>query len=98
MGGEKNNLEFYIISRKLNLVSCNIATVYLYIVFEPETFINLAIHCEWNDWVLGDCSKECGTGTRINTRTKSVEEINGGTCTGQATEEEECLIVECPGS
>jgi len=55
-----------------------------------------AIHCEWNDWVLGECSAECGTGTQINTRTKSVEEANGGTCSGQPTEELECKLKECP--
>ena len=60
-------------------------------------FLNLAIHCEWNDWVLGECSELCGTGTQINTRTKKVVEQNGGTCTGQPTEQVECKIKECPG-
>merc|ERR1712080_222984 len=54
------------------------------------------IHCEWNDWVIGECSDSCGTGTRTNTRTKSVVEANGGTCTGQPSEVEECNTHPCP--
>ena len=56
-----------------------------------------AIHCEWNKWVIGECSKPCGTGTQTNTRTKRVVEKNGGTCTGQPTEVKSCKIKECPG-
>ena len=58
----------------------------------------LAIHCKWDNWVIGNCSAECGTGTRTNTRVKLVEEKNGGTCTGQSTEIEECKDKECPGT
>ena len=57
----------------------------------------LAIHCEWDDWILGECSKTCGTGTRINNRTKLVEEANGGTCDGQPSAIEECNSEPCPG-
>ena len=57
----------------------------------------LAIHCVWDDWILGECSKTCGTGTRIDTRVKLVEEANGGTCTGPFTETKACKIQECPG-
>merc|ERR1712179_534223 len=54
------------------------------------------IHCEWDEWVIGACSAECGVGTRTNTRVKLVEELNGGTCTGQPEEIEECMDKECP--
>jgi len=54
------------------------------------------IHCEWDEWIVGDCSAECGFGTRTNTRTKLVEEANGGTCSGQASEIVECMEKECP--
>merc|ERR1712020_514836 len=57
-----------------------------------------AIHCVWNDWVSGECSATCGVGSKVNTRTKLVEEANGGSCTGQFTETEECNLQECPGS
>ena len=36
-------------------------------------------------------------GTRTNTRDKTVEEANGGTCSGERTEVEECMDKECPG-
>ena len=56
-----------------------------------------AIHCQWDDWNLGECSKTCGTGTRTNNRHKRVVEENGGTCTGKPTETEPCNTQECPG-
>merc|ERR1719400_2172731 len=55
-----------------------------------------AVHCVWDDWVLGECSATCGAGTRTNTRVKLVEEANGGTCDGQPNEIEECQAGECP--
>ena len=58
----------------------------------------LAIHCGWGDWVYGQCSKECGTGTRTNTRVKLVEEEHGGTCDGQPSEIEECNTDPCPST
>ena len=60
-------------------------------------FTYAAIHCEWNDWIPGTCSTTCGTGTRTDTRTKRVNEKNGGACSGQHTRVEECKIAECPG-
>ena len=57
----------------------------------------LAIHCEWSDWVLGECSQTCGTGTRTNTRTKLVKEEHEGNCTSQSTEMEACNTQECSG-
>lgn len=54
------------------------------------------IHCEWEDWELGECSEDCGPGTQTNTRTKLVEEANGGTCDGKPTEIVECMLIECP--
>ena len=60
-------------------------------------YLYTAIHCVWDDWIVGECSKTCGTGTRKNTRTKLVVETNGGTCSGQPTETEECILQECPG-
>merc|ERR1719322_972054 len=54
------------------------------------------IHCEWDEWVIGECSRSCGTGTRTNNRTKLVEEANGGTCSGQPSEIVECNTQPCP--
>ncbi len=69
--------------------------------FTQVTYIILlssAIHCEWDEWVIGECSDSCGTGTRTNTRTKLVDEANGGTCTGQPSEIEECNTNPCPSN
>ena len=64
--------------------------------FLPNKFS--AVHCVWDNWVAGNCSAECGTGTRTNTRVKLVKESNGGTCTGNFTETLQCKDKECPGS
>ena len=61
------------------------------------THLCLAIDCQWDDWVYGNCSKTCGSGTRTNTRIKSIVEENGGTCDGNFTETEACNINPCPG-
>ena len=45
---------------------------------------------------MGECSKTCGGGTRINQRTKKTEEANGGICDGQATMEDVCNTEVCP--
>ena len=58
-----------------------------------------AIDCVWNDdWVSGQCSKTCGTGIQINTRTKRIVESNGGSCSGYNNETVTCRIQECPGN
>ena len=67
------------------------------IPFFTMPIIFLAIHCVWDKWVEGNCSTECGTGTKTNTRVKLVEESNGGTCTGNSEETLECKEKECPG-
>ena len=49
------------------------------------------VDCKWGDWVEGECSAACGNGTKINTRTISVNATNGGDeCKGEETEEVEC--------
>ena len=58
----------------------------------------LAVHCAWDEWVEGECSATCGYGTKTNTRVKLVEESNGGTCDGEATEVLQCQDVECPST
>ena len=80
------------------------AHYFIYLPFECDLFreicfekLILDIPCEWDEWVIGHCSAECGVGTRTNTRVKRVEELNGGTCTGQPEEIEECMDKECPG-
>ena len=60
--------------------------------------IIVKVHCEWNDWVIGECSMECGGGMRTNTRTEKVSaEHEGDECTGPASIDESCNVQECPG-
>merc|ERR1719328_962289 len=54
------------------------------------------VHCEWNPWVIGKCSAECGEGQRTDTRTKKVVEAHGGSCSGKSTRKEHCKDKECP--
>jgi hypothetical protein len=53
------------------------------------------IHCQWNSWVIGECSATCGEGTRTNTRAKKVVEKDGGTCSGLSKETLSCEEKEC---
>ena len=60
--------------------------------------ISFSVHCEWNDWVEGECSKECGGGMKTNTRTEKVSAEHGGEeCPGPDSEEVSCNEHECPG-
>ena len=61
------------------------------------SFPSLAVDCVGDEWTHGECSTTCGSGYRLNTRVKLVEEANGGSCTGQSTETEECNLQKCPG-
>ena len=57
----------------------------------------VAVDCEWNEWSNPPCSQTCG-GLRLKTRTKKVQETNGGTCKGSLKEMEACGEAECIGS
>ena len=54
------------------------------------------IDCEWNEWQIGGCTTSCGKGYRTKSRTKKVEEANGGTCDGESTVHELCNSDPCP--
>ena len=64
----------------------------------PHCISISAVDCVWGEWILGECSTTCGIGSRLNTRIKLVEEVNGGSCAGQSTETEDCKLQECPGN
>ena len=58
--------------------------------------MNMLVNCQWSSWSLGACSDTCGGGSLTKTRTKDVEEANGGTCDGQPTGNEICNTNPCP--
>ena len=56
------------------------------------------VDCAWSDWAIGECSKECGSGIRINTRIIQVNSSYGGQdCSGEHNFTEVCNVQECPG-
>ena len=58
----------------------------------------IIVHCEWNEWVRGSCSKSCGGGIRTDTRTESVSAKHGGDkCPGPSSMDVSCNDQECPG-
>ena len=56
------------------------------------------VNCKWGEWVLGDCSVDCGGGIQHNYREKIQEELFGGTCEGEASGKEGCKEDPCPGN
>ena len=61
--------------------------------------IHNIVHCEWGDWVLGECSKSCGGGMLTQTRQVQVEAQHGGEeCPGVDTLVVSCNVNECPGN
>ena len=59
---------------------------------------NYLVDCTWAAWnSWSACNQPCGGGTRTKSRTKSVAEAYGGTCSGALTDTEVCNSQECPG-
>jgi len=52
-------------------------------------------NCEWSSWQEGQCDKTCGGGKRKVSRTKLVQERNGGYCYGRSYKIERCNINTC---
>ena len=69
----------------------------LYVIYNLSHIPFVAVHCEWGEWAISACSVRCGSGTRTKTRTKVVEESNGGECSGNRTELIPCRENKCPG-
>ena len=63
-----------------------------------RSLVHNAVHCVWNDWVIGVCSVTCGEGIRTNTRTqKEAAQFGGDECEGLASSTESCYDQDCPG-
>ena len=59
-------------------------------------FKETKVNCQWDSWTIFDCTKTCGGGKRVKTRSKLVNEV-GTACKGLATMQESCNTEECPG-
>ena len=67
-------------------------------MYVDVTLIYHPVNCEWGDWIIGDCSKTCGVGTRYKTRTPKVSAEHGGKeCNGSTSAKEDCNFKTCPG-
>ena len=56
------------------------------------------VDCEWDEWMIGECSKTCGGGLLTKSRKLKVDEARGGLeCTGDPVVSESCNVQECPG-
>ena len=51
--------------------------------------------CIWGAWQDGVCSATCGGGNMLKTRTKILEEKNGGVCEGNDTMIGTCNTQSC---
>ena len=56
------------------------------------------VDCIWDDWKIGECSRDCGGGTRTNQRLPKVLADHGGKdCVGVSNITEVCNNQACPG-
>ena len=56
-----------------------------------------SVDCEWGEWVVGECSEECGNGVQTMTRTIKIQaQFDGKECVGESSIEESCFVKECP--
>ena len=64
--------------------------------YSPENFI-FAVNCKWSNWrSYSSCSKTCGGGTQSRSRSKTINEANGGSCPGSSTMTRDCNTQNCP--
>ena len=62
-------------------------------------FTIFLVDCEWAEWVLGECSEECGGGIQIDTRQPLQEaQFGGNACEGESSRQKECNPDPCPGN
>ena len=56
------------------------------------------VNCQWSNWSLhGQCTKTCGGGIQVWTRTELVKASSGGRpCQGNNIKSEACNVQECP--
>ena len=77
------------------ILICNLDRFQPWSLSIQELFSILARNCEWSSWQEGQCDKTCGGGKRKVSRTKLVQERNGGYCYGRSYKIERCNMNIC---
>ena len=73
--------------------------VFSQICSKSFVFSNWSVDCKWGEWRFGNCSKECGSGTRIDVRDIEIQPFNSGKeCKGESNITENCNNHQCPGT
>ena len=57
-------------------------------------FEETKVYCKWDSWTTFECSKTCGGGKRVKTRSKLVNEV-GTLCKGVSVMQESCNKAKC---
>ena len=84
-----------------NILSCGIGTQLFTSKFSViYSSLLLLVDCEWEtygEW--SSCSKSCGGGNKMRSRTKTTYASKGGQdCVGDSIQTEICNEVPCPGN
>jgi hypothetical protein len=59
--------------------------------------ICFSVNCQWGGWnQYSKCSRSCGGGNQTRSRSKSMTEKFGGSCSGLPTEIRTCNTHNCP--
>ena len=65
--------------------------------FNCNCYMFYLVDCVWDEWVTGECSKTCGHGIQTDSREERQPALFGGLpCDGEATQQSECFIKDCP--
>ena len=68
---------------------------FFHVVYKPYI---ISVNCQWSSWSrYSGCTKSCGGGTQFTTRTKTIPESDGGTCSGEKVYSRNCNVQSCPG-
>ena len=69
--------------------------IFFHVVYKPCI---ISVNCQWSSWSrYSGCTKSCGGGTQFTKRTKTIQESDGGTCSGEKVYSRNCNIQSCEG-
>ena len=93
---DKSLLQYKSMQRYIFLTSFNFMVNYT-VDSEILLFLGL-VDCVWSPWRSADCSKSCGGGYQLKSRSKTVEEKHGGSCIGESAITASCNSNPCKGT